>query len=609
MTETPELIPINVLSPHPGNPRLTERTDIIEQLAALIRQHGFDAAHAIMARPLGNGYQILSGHNRVKAAESAQVWLVPTWVREMDDDAAYMQLVLANTQGELSMVERGQHALNSGRTIAAYAESVARHRRTVENDVCAAKVALATRAGGAIPDVEPTKLVEIEATQPWLWPALVETAKDMKRAQLRELIRDKLKGAPDSKWAFSWDRIARRVVDGDMGLDEVQEMLDLFQHYVVLWREQPEIQEALYSETSTWAEARSPELLEAYVEGEMDKVLKGHNVATKAQLEQVLRPLLADLEDPGSAQEKAVSLFAIVSLERWKELDDATKRILLDPSKLPATGTFNQQHGDGIDWAKWSWNPITGCLHDCPYCYARDIATLGNTARAFPHGFAPALKPVHLNTPRNMSVPRGAAKDQRLRNVFCGSMSDWWGRWVPREWIEAVLEAIRAAAGWNFLVLTKFPRRAAEFGIPRNTWMGTTVDLQARVRNAEAAFADIDAAVRWLSIEPMLENLRFSRLDLFQWIVVGGASQSSRTPEWKPPFTWIADLMAQAREAGVPVYMKPNLLGHRVLEMPGGLPVPQDYPAVPPSVFDYLSNKQTLEAKPLAERHHAGQSA
>lgn len=583
MTETPQLVPITALSPHPGNPRLVERTDVIDQLAALIRQHGFDAAHAIMVRPLnGGGYQILSGHNRVKAAESAQVWLVPTWVREMDDEAAYMQLVLANTQGELSMIERGIHALNSKMAVVAYAHSVARPERSVANEVRAAKVAIA--AGGNILDVEPTKLVEIEATQPWLWPALVETAKDMKRAQLRELIRDKLKGAPEEKWAFAWDRIAKRVVDGDMGLEEVQEMLDLFQHYVDVLAERRDMH---------------PDSL---LEGTVDMVLDGHNVATKQQLERVLRPLLAELEDPGSAQEKAVSLFSIVSLEQWKELDEATRRILLDPSKLPATGTFNQQHGDGIDWAKWSWNPITGCLHDCPYCYARDIATLGNTARAFPHGFAPALKPVHLNTPRNMSVPRGAAKDQRLRNVFCGSMSDWWGRWVPREWIEAVLEAIRAAAGWNFLVLTKFPRRAAEFGIPRNTWMGTTVDLQARVRNAEAAFADIDAAVRWLSIEPMLENLRFSRLDLFQWIVVGGASQSSRTPEWKPPFTWIADLMAQAREAGVPVYMKPNLLGHRVLEMPGGLPVPQDYPAVPPSVFDYLSNKQTLEAKPLAER-------
>lgn len=568
MSERPQLLQLDSLTPHPGNPRLAERTDIIDQLTALIRAHGFDAAHAIMVRPVDNGFQIVSGHNRVKAVMAAEGLSIWGWVREMTDDEAYMQLVLANTQGELSAVERGMHALHSAHSARAYAESVGRPERSVREEVQAAKVFEAC-ASARRADIASSVLAVIAGAQPWLWPALVE--KPATRDEMRELVRE-LKDAPEQKWSFAWDRIAKRVVEGKMPLDEVREMVDTFQHTVDAAGEPAEA------------------------------ALVGRNVATKVQLDQVLRPLLAELEDRNSAQERAVSLFSIVSLEQWRELDEATQRILLDPARLPATGTFNQQHGDGIDWAKWSWNPITGCLHDCPYCYARDIATLGNTARAFPHGFAPAFKPVHLNTPRNMNVPKGAAKDQRLRNVFCGSMSDWFGRWVPEGWINGVLDSMRAALAWHFLVLTKFPKRMAEFDLPPNMWAGTTVDLQARVRNAEAAFADINARYRWLSIEPMLEKLTFKQLDLFQWIVIGGASSSSRSPEWKPPFDWIVYLLDQAREAGVPVYMKPNLLGHRVLEMPNGLPVPQDYPAKPPAVFDYLSNKQTLEAKPLAER-------
>jgi len=583
MTERPQLLPLASLTPHPGNPRLAERTDVIEQLTALIREQGFDAAHAIMVRPHGNAHQIVSGHNRVKAALAAGLETVWSWVREMTDDEAYMQLVLANTQGELSAVERGIHALNSGKSIKDYAESVGREKERVkvQREVMAARVAM------AVFNIEHDKiphhaLIEIHAAKPWLWPALVSHVIHSDPPMTVEKTREKvqsLKEAPEKRGGFSWDRVAEHVVADSLSLGEVEAMLDTYARYV-----------------------------EQFGEKEIEATLAGKNVSTPSQLTTALKPLEGEVWSE-EAQKRALPLFAVVSLKHWHDLDCDTRRILLDPTKLPATGTFNRQHGDGIEWAQWSWNPITGCLHDCPYCYARDIATLGNTARAFPHGFAPALKPVQLNSPQNMRPPRGAERDQRLRNVFCGSMSDWWGRWVPEEWINAVLGSIRAAPWWTFLTLTKFPKRMAEFDLPPNIWAGTTIDLQARVRNAEAAFADIRAGYRWASIEPFLENLRFTRIEVFDWFVIGGASSSSRSPEWKPPFAWIIDFLAQANEAGIPVYMKPNLLGHRILQMPGGLPVPQDYPAEPPAVFDYLRDKRTLEAKALTERRRAEESA
>ena len=150
-----------------------------------------------------------------------------------------------------------------------------------------------------------------------------------------------------------------------------------------------------------------------------------------------------------------------------------------------------------------------GCEHNCPYCYARDIAEKQDEQSRviFPVGFKPMLRPSMLLAPRRMRLPKEAETDTRFRNVFTCSMADLFGRWVPAAWIEAVLREIRNAPQWNFLCLTKFPKRAIEFDLPPNAWMGTTVDLQARVKAAEDAFAHITAGVRWLSLEPLLDRI------------------------------------------------------------------------------------------------------
>jgi len=123
-----------------------------------------------------------------------------------------------------------------------------------------------------------------------------------------------------------------------------------------------------------------------------------------------------------------------------------------------------------------------------------------------------------------------------------------------------VIDSVVRNDQWNFLFLTKFPQRVHEFGqMPKNAWMGTTVDCQERVANAEKAFAKMGGGIKWLSVEPMLTPLKFKRLDLFDWVVIGGASRSAQTPEWVPPFDWVADLHEQARAAGCAVYHKDNL--------------------------------------------------
>jgi protein gp37/ParB-like chromosome segregation protein Spo0J len=227
-----------------------------------------------------------------------------------------------------------------------------------------------------------------------------------------------------------------------------------------------------------------------------------------------------------------------------------------------ADANMNEQESTSIEWARFSINTVTGCLHNCPYCYARDIAE-----RLFPYGFEPVFHPSRLSAPGNTEVPAEARHNTAYRNVFANSMSDLFGHWVPAWWIEATIDMARRNPQWNFLTLTKFPSRAAEFDVPDNWWLGATVDAQARVAPTEKAFEKIRAKTKWLSIEPMLEPLKFKRLDLFQWIVIGGASASKKTPEWIPPFKWLLDLHNQAFAAGCRIYHKTNLGLHDVARL------------------------------------------
>ena len=232
---------------------------------------------------------------------------------------------------------------------------------------------------------------------------------------------------------------------------------------------------------------------------------------------------------------------------------------------LPAAkrATFNETN-EKVSWARWTWNPVTGCLHDCPYCYARDIAN-----RFYSQGFKPTFHADRLEAPKNTPLPK--ADEPWNRRVFTCSMADLFGNWVPQEWIDAVFGQMRDNPQWEYLCLTKFPQRLASLEWPDNAWMGTTVDRQYRVDIAEKAFRNVKAGVKWLSCEPMLEPLKFSSLEMFDWVVIGGASRSSQTEESWPEFEWVVDLYNQARAAGCGVWIKPNGIGDRT-------PRPQEMP-------------------------------
>lgn len=107
-------LPVEALHPHPQNPRLAYREDVLESIIAQLRERGFfSEEYAPLVRPLNGVHQIVVGHHRVEAAKRAALATMPCWVKEMSDEEAFMLLVLSNSQGELDPLEIGIHALEA----------------------------------------------------------------------------------------------------------------------------------------------------------------------------------------------------------------------------------------------------------------------------------------------------------------------------------------------------------------------------------------------------------------------------------------------------------------------------------------------------------------
>lgn len=207
-----------------------------------------------------------------------------------------------------------------------------------------------------------------------------------------------------------------------------------------------------------------------------------------------------------------------------------------------------------VDWARYTWNPITGCIHDCEFCYARDIAL-----RYYPQGFAATFHPHRLLAPRMTPLPKGVGPDTWNTRVFTGSMGDLFANVFDEAMVNAVLAEMADNDQWTYLVLTKNPKGLIGYEFPPNVWVGTSVVQQRHVSNAEKYLSQVSASVRWLSIEPMLTEITFERPEVFDWWVVGAQSKTWKVKEFQPEPEWVHSILIQAEKAGVEVFMKENL--------------------------------------------------
>ncbi|EGW36493.1 phage Gp37/Gp68 family protein [Desulfosporosinus sp. OT] len=226
---------------------------------------------------------------------------------------------------------------------------------------------------------------------------------------------------------------------------------------------------------------------------------------------------------------------------------------------------MNKQGEYGIPYCDYTWNPVTGCLHGCSYCFAERIAKRFAGSKAFPNGFAPMFHERRLEEPERIKKPS---------RIFVSDMGDLFGEWVSDNWILKILDTIKECPQHIFLLLTKNPKRYNEFEIPDNAWIGTSVENQAAADERIPLLLQAQASVRLVSIEPMLGPISLRWLSVWggkglnpnslstkdldglrclDWVIVGGESGPGARPVHP---TWVRSLRDQCKAANVPFFFK-----------------------------------------------------
>jgi protein gp37 len=210
-----------------------------------------------------------------------------------------------------------------------------------------------------------------------------------------------------------------------------------------------------------------------------------------------------------------------------------------------------------IEWTEATWNPVRGCEKvspGCKHCYAETFAERFRNVPGHPyeHGFDPRLVPDKLLEPLRWCAPK---------TVFVNSMSDLFQDAVPDDYICAVISVMLRANWHTFQVLTKRADRMAHLlsttlrhaAAAPHIWWGVSVEDKKYGVPRIARLQGSPAAVRFLSIEPLLEDIGALRLDGIHWVIVGG--ESGRGARLMKP-AWVQRIKAQCDEQGSLFFFK-----------------------------------------------------
>lgn len=205
-----------------------------------------------------------------------------------------------------------------------------------------------------------------------------------------------------------------------------------------------------------------------------------------------------------------------------------------------------------IEWTDKTWNPITGCTKrstGCLHCYAetmsRRLKAMGLDKYA--NGFQLTLHEDNLDEPRSWRKPH---------NIFVCSMSDLFHKDVPELFIDKVMKTITETPQHRYQILTKRAERMADYftshNIPSNVWLGVTVEAP-ELKYRIDLLRHLPARVKFLSCEPLVEDLGELNLDDIDWVIVGGESGNQARPMLKE---WVENIKIQVEESGVAFFFK-----------------------------------------------------
>lgn len=208
-----------------------------------------------------------------------------------------------------------------------------------------------------------------------------------------------------------------------------------------------------------------------------------------------------------------------------------------------------------IEWTERTWNPVVGCLkvsQGCKNCYAEVMARRLRAMRVpeYQQAFTVVRElPQRLQEPLKVKTPS---------LWFVNSMSDLFQDGVSDEFITQVFETIRQAQWHQFQILTKRPERMVEYfgsnpAPPANAWLGVSVENVKQGLPRVALLRQVPVAVRFLSVEPLLEYLGPLDLRGIHWVIVGGESGAGARPMQR---AWVEDIQRQCVQQGVPFFFK-----------------------------------------------------
>lgn len=206
-----------------------------------------------------------------------------------------------------------------------------------------------------------------------------------------------------------------------------------------------------------------------------------------------------------------------------------------------------------IEWTEQTWNPTVGCTKvspGCKNCYAEGMAkrlrAMG--VNGYENGFRLKLMPERLFEPLERRKPTV---------YFVNSMSDLFHEKVPFAYVERVFDVMKRAHHHTFQLLTKRADRMAAFcrgrDIPPNAWLGVSVENRKYGVPRIAVLRGIDATIRFLSVEPLLEDVGHLDLTDIHWVIVGGESGRKARPMRTE---WVDNVKRQCGEAGVFFFFK-----------------------------------------------------
>lgn len=205
-----------------------------------------------------------------------------------------------------------------------------------------------------------------------------------------------------------------------------------------------------------------------------------------------------------------------------------------------------------IEWTDKTWNPITGCTKKsagCAHCYA-EVMTRRLKAmhlEKYKNGFELTLHEDELKQP---------LKWRGTHNIFVCSMSDIFHENVPFEFVDKIMAVIDKTPQHRYQILTKRAERMAEYFkdkmIPKNVWLGVTVECKDTKYRIDE-LRSLNASVKFLSCEPLLEDLEELNLNCIDWVIVGGESGPKARPMKEE---WVLNIKKQVEKLNTAFFFK-----------------------------------------------------